>query len=336
MTVARRLAMPALFGFALVAGGGCASERPSAVPASAIVKTQGDQRVVYTSDGEGTIWIAEAGNNNINYSGPVHHGDRVVLDPDANTVTINDRVVANQGISHHDHKVYFSSAADTTAVPTVQEALVPRPPQVPAAASLKAEGRQRVEYTAAADGAVWVSDTENNGIVYAGKVVRGDKVVVDPTLKMSQFTVNGRVVYNSELPNHNRRVFFLAGADPFPGTTPDAVTAASVSTPGAVATPAAMVVRPVEVSQSATLRAEGVGRSDFVADSEGTVWVVDSSSNSVVYSGRMLRGDALMLDPTADRLTLNTRPVYDRSLVRGDRYRIFYQSTMMDPTLNHR
>ena len=55
--------------------------------------------------------------------------------------------------------------------------------------------------------------------------------------------------------------------------------------------------------------------------------MVDATTNIVVYSGRMLRGDNLSVDPIGGQLTLNSRAVNDQGLPHGDRYRVFFQGT---------
>ena len=53
------------------------------VPPAAMLKAEGDQRIVYTADAAGVIWVSNTGTNDILYSGAVSRGDRLVLDPEA-------------------------------------------------------------------------------------------------------------------------------------------------------------------------------------------------------------------------------------------------------------
>lgn len=45
---------------------------------------------------------------------------------------------------------------------------------------------------------------------------------------------------------------------------------------------------------------------EYRADDDGSVWVSDVDSNRVIYSGRVLRGDRLFIDPQKHALTLNS------------------------------
>jgi hypothetical protein len=314
MLFVRKIVMPLLASCAYFSMTGCASAPNTEVPQTAALKTEGDQRIVYTADAAGVVWVTNAGTNDILYSGAVLRGDRLVLDPQANTLTLNDQVVANKGIAPGDHQVYFR--AGPAAAQVTRDSTAVRPGQVPMAASLQGEGMQLVQYTANADGTIWVTDTDSNSIVYAGRVLRGESVVVNPSApKDDQLTVAQRPVFSGDLPAHNRRIFFQAGLELTAGEDAAAAQAAS----------ATVTDRPVEVSLRATLRTEGEGPTRFIADTDGTVWVVDAATNTVLYSGRLLRNDGLTIDPVGDHLTVNGRSVYDRSLPPNDRYRVFFQ-----------
>ncbi len=103
MLVARPFAIALLFGATLTFAG-CSRSRPPDVPESASLKAQGDNRIVYTADDSGTLYVSD-GNSDILWSGPVHRGDRVVLDPSTDKLTINDRVVSSRNIDRSDHKM---------------------------------------------------------------------------------------------------------------------------------------------------------------------------------------------------------------------------------------
>src|SRR5437016_2552346 len=82
------------------------SDRPRNVPISAQLSVQGKDRVAYTADRDGTVWISDEGNK-ILYSTQVHSGDRIELDAKRNEVRLNDRVVLDTGIHHVEHKIFF-------------------------------------------------------------------------------------------------------------------------------------------------------------------------------------------------------------------------------------
>lgn len=320
-----RLGMFTAIALAPLAAAGCGSHRPADVPQSASLKTQGNDRVVYVAEDNGNVWVVNHGSNDILYSGHVRRGDRLVLDPANNRLTLNDQTVASRDLGRRDRDIYFQPGpALPSAELTQQDLQVERPAQVPVAASLKGEGKDRVEYTADRDGSVWVTDADTKQVVYMGRMSRGQTLVIEP--KDNRLAVNGQPVYSGNLPNHDHRVFFLAG-DPLADRS---VTAADASAVAVVAAPAgaAVVVRPASVPATADLKADSTGRTELTADADGTVWVVDAVTNRVVYTAPMLRGERVVINPEGNRIRLTTatggNQVYDRDL-SGGRYRVFFQ-----------
>ena len=284
---------------------GCA-DRPPEIPSTAQLKTEGSERVVYVADHSGTVWISDQASNKILYSSPIRSGDRVVLDPDKNDLMLNDRVVLNTGVSHAQHKIFFESGERAMAPMVTDDRNITRPAGVPTSASLKGEGKDRVEYTADTTGTLWITDVRGDKVIYSGRVMRGDRLVIDPG--NGDLTLNGSLVgAKGSIGSVDHRVFFQPG---------DAIPASASFTPGTI-------VPPDSVPSTAVLRSESVDTFEVRPDSDGTVWVVSISDNRVIYSGRLLQGDRLSVDAQAHRLTLNGNEVSDRHLPK-DRYRVYF------------
>ncbi len=288
---------------------GCAANpRPQDVPSAAMSKTEGDQRLVYTASDPGTVWVTE-GASDILYSGPVAAGDRLVVDPDTGKLLLNDRVVLDKDVNHVDHNVFFlpGAAPPPPEAVAASDRPTPRPAGVPMTALVGGEGKARVEYTAQRDGFIWITDEDQQRVLYSGPVNRGDIIVVDPQKNL--MTINSQSVYKETVAADNHRIFFSSerpvwrSADETPGIDSSA--------------------RPADVPADATRRAEGFDRIDFVAARDGTVWVCDLTTGRTIYSGRILMNDRLTLDPGANLLTLNSRPVHTPDLVH-DRYAVYF------------
>ncbi len=308
--LSRHFVMKAAAGLLLAGIVGCASDRPKDVPPTAMLKAEGDQRVVYTAPREGTVWVTEPGSNEIVYSGPVHQGDRVVLDPDQGKLIVNDHVVSDKGITRHDHRIFFLEGSPVPSSTLTQDSSIARPQQVSPQAIVKGEGKDRVEFTPSTDGAIWVVDTDTNNVIYAGRLMRGETLVIDPTAKRDQeLTVAGHSAMSGDLPHNNRRVFFEQGA----------------TAPALMLTGVSGALIPAQIPATADLRADGTGRTDFTADNDGTVWAVDVTTARLIYSGRMAKGDTMSLDPAGGHITMNNRPAFDGNLPANDRYRVFFQ-----------
>lgn len=288
---------------------GCAADmRPPDVPASAMNKAQGDQRLVYTASDPGTVWVSE-GANNIVYSAPVAAGDRVVVDPNANKILLNGQVVLDKDVNHVDHTVFFLPGATPPPQPNAAVAAsdraIHRPDGVRATALIAGEGKTRVEYTAQRDGFVWITDADQHLVLYSAPVNRGDMVIVDPAKNL--MTINGQSVYNQPIAANNHRIFFGTERPVWQSSNRDET-----------------MLRPADVPSDAVNRVTAGGRIDFVPERDGTIWVANVTTGRTIYSGRILANDRLMIDPNSSVLTLNGRPVHTAELATGDRYTVFF------------
>jgi hypothetical protein len=113
----RSLAIPMSLAVLLMILGGCTTDRDTQIPATASVVSSGNDRVTYTAPSDGTIWVYDAGSDRIVYSGALHMNQSVVVDPQANQITIDGRVVFDKGLHANLHKVYFQAM---TQAPVVQ------------------------------------------------------------------------------------------------------------------------------------------------------------------------------------------------------------------------
>jgi hypothetical protein len=196
-----------------------------------------------------------------------------------------------------------------------------RPNYVPSAAQLTVQGKDHVTYTAERDGTVWVTDEGNHKVMYSTHVHAGDRLEVDAN--RNQVLLNDRVVMDTSV-HHNEHKIFFEPAEP--------VTAArAVIVPVPAPAPAAsrtdvVIVRPQEIPAGATLRTQTTGEAvELRPDTDGTVWVVSEPDHRVTYSGRVLRGDTLVVDPRGNRLSVNGRSVYSGALPTG-RYEVYYMA----------
>jgi hypothetical protein len=85
---------------------------------------------------------------------------------------------------------------------------------------------------------------------------------------------------------------------------------------------------PPGVPRTARLVKREFGELNFRAPDDGTMWVVESTNNSVIYEKAVRRGDEFRLDPERNRAYLNDRPVIDRDVKPDIRHRIFFESDL--------
>jgi hypothetical protein len=84
-------------------------QRPGDVPAAAALTGEGVNRVAYTASTAGTVWVVDD-HNTVIYTGRVNRNDRLIIDPDHNNLTINDKPVDNQTLTDSDRCIYFLSS----------------------------------------------------------------------------------------------------------------------------------------------------------------------------------------------------------------------------------
>ncbi len=300
---------------------GCANNnRPADVPSSAIFEAGGPDRLVYVAPTSGTLYISDRNGTALLYSGPVLSGDHIVVDPAANRVSINDQPVVSENVYRENHRIYLQPGAVTPPPAALSSASLstPRPVGVPPTASLAAEGRDRLEYTASTEGVAWVTDATRHNVIYRTRMVRGDRIVLDPA--KNNLIVNGTRAYNGDLPPDDYRIFFYPGPETAAIAPPIVVAPAE---PGRA--PVEVGVQIPAVPSSAVVLSETGTLGTVTATQSGTVWVSDTATGRVVFSGHMRQGDTLIVDPATGRITLNAQPVILAGAVPGH-YRVSFLS----------
>jgi hypothetical protein len=81
-----------------------------------------------------------------------------------------------------------------------------------------------------------------------------------------------------------------------------------------------------DIPSSARMVAEDrAGKIDFVAPSDGEVFVEDNTANKLLYSGKINEGEHLRVDPVKDRLTINNQVVRDQKIRDLNEVRVFFK-----------
>jgi hypothetical protein len=114
MSQTRHIAMPFWMFALVVILGGCANENPKDLPSSANLKAEGNQKVTWTAPQHGTVYVYDDNNQHLLYSGEVHRGDTLSIDPDNNWIKIGDRKVSENRLDRgRNHRIFFAPARDT-------------------------------------------------------------------------------------------------------------------------------------------------------------------------------------------------------------------------------
>jgi hypothetical protein len=87
---------------------GCAPERHMGIPETALMTTEGDGRLAYTTDGAGTLYVEDVRDNRLVYSGEVDGVRQIIVDPERNEVRVDGILVQDKTLTRgHQHKIYF-------------------------------------------------------------------------------------------------------------------------------------------------------------------------------------------------------------------------------------
>lgn len=109
----KKLLSIALFGALVV---GCQAERHAEIPTGASLVAEGNNRISYTAPGEGMVWVYNKGNGHMEYAGRVTRGDMVLVDPDADKISVNGRNVNDKPLTTLDDKrIFFLPESAMTA-----------------------------------------------------------------------------------------------------------------------------------------------------------------------------------------------------------------------------
>jgi len=108
----RFFALPLTGALALMILSGCATDAFSNIPGNATIASSGNDHLSYTAPSYGRIWVYDASNDRIDYSGPISMNQMVKVDPGTNAVTINGQVVADKLIQGAQHRIYFVPAQE--------------------------------------------------------------------------------------------------------------------------------------------------------------------------------------------------------------------------------
>ncbi len=88
-------------------------QRPADVPAAASLAGEGANRVSYTAERAGTVWVVDVDHNSVIYRGRVNRTDELVIDPDHNNLTVNGNKVNDQNLNNSERRIFFLPATES-------------------------------------------------------------------------------------------------------------------------------------------------------------------------------------------------------------------------------
>jgi DNA-binding beta-propeller fold protein YncE len=91
--------------FAVLPIVGCTSS--SVAPPGSKMLAEERGRVMAVAEDDGTVSVVDANNKAALYTGPVHKGDQVTVDPQANQIRVGSATMSHSLISDHKYQIFF-------------------------------------------------------------------------------------------------------------------------------------------------------------------------------------------------------------------------------------
>lgn len=86
------------------------SDRPHRIPRNADIVREGVGKLKWTADLDGVIYVYDHEQDSIRYTGPVHRGVEIVVQPKDDAVLLDGRNVSNEDLRRDDtHQLYFAA-----------------------------------------------------------------------------------------------------------------------------------------------------------------------------------------------------------------------------------
>jgi hypothetical protein len=79
-----------------------------------------------------------------------------------------------------------------------------------------------------------------------------------------------------------------------------------------------------EIPPSALMTSEGDGQLAYMAPHDGDIYVFDTETDRMVYSGKIEKGKTITVDPEKDRISIDGATKLEQAINEGNRHRIFF------------
>jgi hypothetical protein len=148
--------------------------KPKRLPRSAEVTREGHDKLKWTADLDGTVYVYDADEDFIRYTGPIKRGQEVVVAPKHDAVSVGGVVVSQENFHQASfHQVYFAPATRTRDRDADDDGGLLA---VPAGAIKAVSGKDTVEIPDARyAGTVYVYDEDARTALFSHPLEKGDR-----------------------------------------------------------------------------------------------------------------------------------------------------------------
>ena len=166
---------------------------PRRLPRNSDLVREGFDKIRWTADLDGTVYVYDVDADHIAWTGRVRRGQEIVVDPKRDSVMVGDEVVYQDNLGKDaQHRIYFATTSTQRDRGDVisrdddddGDGRTSRDPAgaIPTAARPLADGRGTLEIKRApADGTIYVYDAETHRIMLKRTIQKGDSFQIVPT-----------------------------------------------------------------------------------------------------------------------------------------------------------
>jgi hypothetical protein len=160
---------------------------PSGIPRGAIEERHEEGKIRWTADANGTFYVYDVNKDFVRYSGQVHRGQEVIVQPGDDIIYVDQRAVSHENLVHDNtHRIYFLSGAHDTATEAdrgygEKKGGAGDPGRtIPHGSVRLTSGRGDLAINAAKSrGTVYIYDEDNRNVIYTADLDRGNSLKVD-------------------------------------------------------------------------------------------------------------------------------------------------------------
>lgn len=108
MKIIHNLLLPGLLVLTVSTLAACMHGRPAEVPLSATLVAEGDRATAFTATQNGTVYVYDADEDRIAYTGRVSPNQTLNVDREHDKITLNGTTVSEKGLkSNNIYRIYF-------------------------------------------------------------------------------------------------------------------------------------------------------------------------------------------------------------------------------------
>jgi hypothetical protein len=109
MNALRQIAVPGVLGLSLMVGVvGCQNERHDEIPPTALMASEGDEKLAYMAPSDGEVYVYDTETDRMVYSGTIEKGQTIQVDPEKDRVSIDGNTKLERALNNgNQHRIFF-------------------------------------------------------------------------------------------------------------------------------------------------------------------------------------------------------------------------------------